>query len=104
MQVMESGGAVPGYKLVAKRGTRKWVNEDEALATLLPMLPSEELMEASVLSPAQVEKKLKKLKLELPQGLTTTVSSGNTMASEDDPRPAVLMIGKQLTAALGKLV
>ena len=57
-----------------------------------------------MLSPAQVEKKLKKLKLELPQGLTTTVSSGNTMASEDDPRPAVLMIGKQLTAALGKLV
>jgi hypothetical protein len=26
------------------------------------------------------------------------------MASEDDPRPAVLMIGQQLTAALGKLV
>jgi len=31
------------------------------------------------------------------------VSSGTTLASVDDPRPAVLQIGKQLTAALSKL-
>jgi hypothetical protein len=31
------------------------------------------------------------------------VSSGSTLAPEDDPRPAVLNIGKQLTAALSKL-
>ena len=103
-QVLESGGTVPGYKLVAKRGTRKWINEAHAMTQMHGLLKVSELLETSMLSPAQVEKKLKKLKLELPEGLTTTVSSGNTMASEDDPRPAVLLIGQQMTAALAKLI
>jgi hypothetical protein len=55
-------------------------------------------------SPAQVEKLLKKHKIDMPEGLITSVSSGNTLASADDPRPAVLQIGRQLSAALGKLV
>jgi len=46
---------------------------------------------------------LKKRKIAMPEGLITAVSSGNTLASADDPRPAVLNIGKQLTAALGKI-
>jgi hypothetical protein len=31
------------------------------------------------------------------------VSSGNTIAPENDPRSAVVLIGQQLTAALSKL-
>jgi hypothetical protein len=39
-----------------------------------------------------------------PMDLTVSVSSGDTLAPESDPRPAVLQIGQQLTAALSKLV
>lgn len=104
LQSLENGGSVPGYKLVAKRATRKWVDEGAAKTALLPHLPESELMETTLLSPAQVEKKLKKLKLALPEGIVASISSGSTMASEDDPRPAVLQIGSQLTAALSKIV
>ena len=40
---------------------------------------------------------------DLPEGLVKSESSGTTLASEDDPRPSVLQIGQQLSAALSKL-
>jgi hypothetical protein len=40
----------------------------------------------------------------LPEGICTSVSSGTTMATVDDPRPEVVQIGQQLTAALNKLM
>lgn len=104
LQSLENGGSVPGYKLVAKRATRKWVDEEAAKTALSEHLPESELMETSLLSPAQVEKKLKKLKVALPDGLVVAASSGSTMAPDSDPRPAVLLIGKQLSAALSKIV
>ena len=52
---------------------------------------------------AQAEKVLKKHKISLPDGLVVSVSSGDTIAPESDPRPAVLNIGMQLSAALSKL-
>jgi hypothetical protein len=104
IQVLEKNGTVPGYKLVAKRGVRRWIDEDMALHHLAPMLGEEEIYERSLVSPAQAEKKLKKLKLALPDGLVTSVSSGTTLAPVSDPRPAVVQIGQQLTAALSKLV
>jgi len=104
MQVLESGNPVPGYKLVAKRATRQWRDEESAKAALCALLPITEVTETSLISPAQAEKKLKKLKLGLPDDQVISVSSGNTMAPESDPRPAVLQIGSQLTAALSKLV
>lgn len=103
-QMAEANQPVPGYKLVAKRSTRQWVNEDEAKAKLLAHLPESEVMESSLISPAQAEKKLKKLKLALPEDTVVALSSGNTLAPDSDPRPAVLLIGQQLTAALSKLV
>ena len=100
--LLENGTDVPGYKLVAKRATRQWASEAAALTALTETgCSAEELTELK--SPAQVEKVLKKHKLAMPEGLITAVSSGNTLASADDPRPAVLNIGKQLTAALGKI-
>ena len=103
-QMAEAGQNVPGYKLVAKRATRSWVNEEEAKAKLLAHLPESEVMEASLISPAQAEKKLKKLKLELPAESVVSISSGNTLVPESDSRPAVLLIGQQLTAAISKIV
>lgn len=107
--VLEDGGVVPGYKLVAKRGTRKWVDaakaEHELVERHMDMgLSTSELFKPSeLLSPSQVEAVLKKRKLALPDDLVESVSSGSTLASESDPRPAVLQIGKQLSAALSKI-
>jgi hypothetical protein len=56
-----------------------------------------------LVSPAQAEKKLKALKLPMPDDVVAVVSSGSTMAHESDPRPTVLLIGQQLTNALNKL-
>jgi hypothetical protein len=105
MQTLEAGLPVPGYKLVPKRAMRQWVDENKALAAMRDMgLDAKELTELTILSPAKAEKVLKKYKLALPDDHVVSVSSGNTLASEDDPRPAVLQIGVQLSAALGKLV
>lgn len=104
MQMMEKGVRLPGYKLVPKRGTRKWLNEERAFEELASLgLMPDELVETSMRSPAQVEKVLKKRKLELPGDLIVSVSTGTTIAPESDPRPEALQIGKQLTAALSKL-
>ena len=102
-QMLESGATVPGYKLVAKRATRSWANEETAKALLLEHLPESELTETKMSSPAVVEKKLKKLKLALPEGSTVAISSGTTLADVDDPRPQVLQLGSQLKSALSKL-
>jgi hypothetical protein len=104
IQVLEANGEVPGYKLVQKRGTRQWIDEQKAIEHLSMFLPESEVLERSLVSPAQAEKKLKKLKLSLGEGLVTSVSSGTTLAPVSDPRPAVLQIGQQLTAALTKLM
>ena len=103
-QLLETGKPVPGYKLVAKRATRQWVNETDAKAALLKSLPETEVMESSLISPAKAEKVLKKHGLTLPEGTVVAISSGSTLANEDDPRPALLQIGQQLTAALNKII
>ncbi len=104
LQMLDSGAKLPDYKLVAKRAIRQWTDEDKAKVALFAYgLTESEVMETSVISPAKAEKALKKRKLALPDDLVVAISSGNTLASVDDPRPEVLQIGKQLTAALSKL-
>lgn len=104
LQILDSGAKLPDYKLVAKRAIRQWTDEDKAKVALFAFgLTESEVVETSVISPAKAEKALKKRKLALPDDLVVAISSGNTLASVDDPRPEVLQIGKQLTAALSKL-
>jgi len=100
-QLLEASTPVPGYKLVAKRGTRQWVNEDEAVV-VLGGAGIDPYKEREVISPAAAEKLLKKSKTALPPEFVVTISSGTTLASVDDPRPAVLQLSG-LTAALSKL-
>jgi hypothetical protein len=102
---IEKGYKIPGWKLVAKQSRRKWVNESEVVHWLDGKgLEAREIYSTEIRSPAQMEKVLKKRKLALPDELVVSVSSGDTLAPESDPRPAVLQIGQQLTAALSKLV
>ena len=101
---LEKNMPVPGYKLVAKRATRQWADEKQLHVTWFNMgLTPTEYQKVELLSPAQMEKVLKKRKLALPDDLVVAVSSGSTLAPESDPRPAVLNVGKHLTAALSKL-
>ncbi len=98
---LEKDLPVPGYKLVPRQARRKWVKPDEAVAWLREQ--GVEPFVQEMLSPAEAEKALKKSKVKLADHLVVSVSSGNTVAPESDPRPAVLNIGKQLTAAFSKL-
>ena len=104
LQMLDSGARLPDYKLVAKRAIRQWTDEDKAKVALFAFgLTESEVMETSIISPAKAEKALKKRKQALPDDLVVAISSGNTLASADDPRPEVMILGKQLTAALSKL-
>ena len=104
LQMLDSGARLPDYKLVAKRAIRQWTDEDKAKVALFAYgLTESEVMETSIISPAKAEKALKKRKQALPDDLVVAISSGNTLASADDPRPEVMILGKQLTAALSKL-
>lgn len=100
--LLEEGQKVPGWKLVNKRATRQWTNEDKAVA-FLTSAGVEAWAEPKPLSPAQAEKVLKKAKIELPADLVVAVSTGSTLAPENDPRPAVLQIGQTLTKAMSKI-
>ena len=100
-QMLENDKPVPGWKLVNKRATRQWVNETEASVKLADL--GIDAFKKSIVSPAQAEKELKKLGAKLPDDLVVSVSSGSTLAREDDSRPAVVNVGKQLTAALSKI-
>jgi len=97
-RLAESGRSVPGYKLVAKRATRQWADEAK-----VKELYGDEVLKTELLSPAQMEKVLKKSKMTLPDDLVVAVSSGNTLVPESDPRPPVVQIGQTLVAALSKL-
>jgi hypothetical protein len=101
-QMLESDVAVPGYKLVAKRAIRQWANEKDAVNWATDNnVPSGEIFDTKIKSPAAIEKIVGKNKI--PQDLVIAVSNGSTLAQESDPRPAVLQIGRQLSAALNKL-
>jgi hypothetical protein len=103
-QMLEKNIPVPGYKIVQKQARRQWADETKATAALHDMgVPRGELFSPEeIRSPAQIEKVLKKRKLALPDDLVKSVSSGTTLASEDDSRPAVLQLG-DLRAAISKL-
>lgn len=93
-RTLEDNVPVPGFKLVPKRATRVWANESEARAHLLVRgLQESEITEMR--SVAQIEKVLKKRKIDMPE--VTWVSSGNTVAPDSDPRPAALNLGAALS-------
>jgi hypothetical protein len=80
----------PGWKLVNKRATRKWQRADKEVVKQLTGLglSDEELWEPQVLlSPAKVEKLLRREGVDLPPDLVSKESSGYNVVPESDPRP-----------------
>lgn len=100
--VMQKGHKVPGWKLVEKRATRKWVDPEAAFTFFTHHYGKKVLSEPELLSPAQIEKAVggKQIK-ELVNQHTTAVSSGLTMAPESDKRPAVQPIENVFTEIEG---
>jgi hypothetical protein len=79
------GQSVPGYKLVAGRSLRQWVDESQAETALAELVPADKLYTRKLISVAQAEKLLKRAKL--PQDLVTKPEGKPTLAPADDPRP-----------------
>ena len=102
--ILGNGGSIPGWKLVAKRGTRQWTVEPKDIARKLK-IKEKDLYDTTLKSPAGVEKILPN-KQKVPPELATTVSSGTTIAPETDKRPAVSgdpnAISKVLLEVLGE--
>jgi hypothetical protein len=91
---MERGDSIPGWKLVAKRGTRQWVGdslETERQMFAMGLKRSQIFTDPELRSPAQVEKALPKDKRTQLAKLWQSVSSGTTLAPVADPRPAVAL-------------
>jgi hypothetical protein len=83
-QALASPGSIPGFKIVEKRATRKWVDEGAAKAALgeNPLFyTTPELKSAP-----QIEKVLGKKKFAELAHLVDKQSSGYTLVSESDPR------------------
>jgi hypothetical protein len=89
---LNSETGLTGWKLVAKRGRRKWIDEAQAEQRLQGAGLDRDLIGGwKLLSPAQVVKVAKKLKVAVPiDALAPVKSSGATMAPIDDAREAIL--------------
>lgn len=105
-ELLEQGAVIPGFKLVAKRANRSWADEDKAFKYLGKVgLPAADRYVKKLVSPAQAEKALKAARLPdtLPDHLVEKVSSGTTLAREDDRRPAVPLAGGSLKLLADRL-
>jgi len=90
-----AGKTPAGFKLVAKRANRKWIDEAETLAALKKLKASKDeiMTEPKLRSPAQLEKlwpgKNAKERQAAMADLVEKKSSGVNLVPADDPRPAV---------------
>lgn len=92
----ECGGDIPGWKLVAKRSTRKWSDATVAAKRFRGMkLRVADIFEHKLRSPAQLEKiiKAKGKNVGVVKALCGSNSTGTVLAREDDKRPAVVAFG-----------
>lgn len=91
----EKGHDIPQWKLVEKRATRKWRDEQAAIDALRARgLDAIDYMEHSFKTPAAVEKLLPKEQRGLLDELTVKESSGHTLVHESDKRPAIKVDAK----------
>jgi len=108
---MERGVRIDNWKLVNKRATRKWI-DDEAAAKFLKgcRMKKAEIFPAKLITAPQAETWLK---ANTPEGRATTIrtnkfeelitshSSGTTLAPESDKRPAVETTNEKLSKLKG---
>jgi hypothetical protein len=92
--------AIPGWKIVEKRATRKWLDEKNADKYLTKSgLKIDERRPRTLISPAAAEKLLKPLVKKIPEEYAKGVSAGTTLAPSDDKRAEIKPLGVGLTNA-----
>ena len=115
---MQMGMTIPGLKVVNGRGSRAWAHtEDEMVVKLKKIgIPAGALYVTKLISPAQAEKltwekrdgtKVQvsdKMKLQMERELIVKLAGKPTVASESDPRPAVVADASNLFGAVGGAV
>jgi hypothetical protein len=89
LATLMDGGEIPGYKVVAGRGSRAWKDELEVAAVLFGKgVAKEDYTKTELLSVAAMEKSIGKKKVaELLDGLIETRTGAPTVAPETDKRP-----------------
>jgi hypothetical protein len=95
LQMLERGEDVPGFKLVAKRATRKWNDTDTVEQVLVAegYKPDEIFEPRKIKSPAQIEKLMKKKPFAEALGAAVSKeSSGYKIAAASDPAPAIQLL------------
>lgn len=104
--LLEQGAVIPGWKIVNKRVSRNWVDEEKALKYFARLgLPAADRFVKKIISPKQAEDALKRngLPAELPAALVDKSSSGTTLAPESDKRPAVALASGALQLLADRL-
>lgn len=87
-QEANHGRTAPGWKLVDKRATRKWIDDGDAIIHLRKYgLDDEDIFDAKMRTPAAIEKVIGKEGKDFLEALATKESSGTTLVHESDPRP-----------------
>lgn len=101
---LERGQPIEGFKLVAKRATRKWTDEKAVEVALKAVkVTKAKSHDIKLKSPAQLEKIVPKAKLEKINfnELITKMSTGSTLVRETDPRPSLApSVGSKMLAEL----
>ncbi len=94
----------PGWKMVAKRATRKWMADDETIVEFMAEATKREVSEffeePSLKSPAQMEKLCSKQIGEGLRKFMESVSSGYNLVPEADKRPAAKLDAKSEFTAI----
>lgn len=91
-EVLDHGGTIPGFKVVNKRATRKWISEAAVRewADMVGLDDETLYAEPKLRSMPQLETKLGgKKKSTIPEDLWDQKPSGVTLTHEGDKRPAV---------------
>jgi hypothetical protein len=89
LTTMMDGGEIPGYKVVAGRGSRAWADDLEVAAALKASgYSQEDITKTELLSVAAMEKALGKKKVaELVGGQILSYTGAPTVAPATDKRP-----------------
>lgn len=86
---------IPGWKLVAKKSPRRWVDEGSAGDHLKELgIDEDALYTKKLLSPRQAEIALRRSGVEIPASLITNESKGENLVVESDPRPAIMPVAE----------
>ncbi len=92
----EDGQRITGWKLVPKRATRKWINQDKVLAWAKRNGRLKVMMQPKLISPAQAAKVLHG-EFELVEKMIESISSGTNLKPTDDPAEEAPSLGNALS-------